>query len=104
MRPSKLRLPLSTDATTRSFSTTTLDTSCGSGPELPMQWVHPYPPTGNLSFSRYGSSPDRVRSSVTTIEPGASDVFTHLGTVSPLSTAFFSRCHAPPTHDGVEWL
>src|SRR5271157_1453339 len=34
--------------------------------------------------------PERVRYSVTTIEPGASEVFTHDGTLSPFSTAFLA--------------
>ena len=41
MRPSKLRLPLSTDATTRFWSLTIVDTGSGSGPLLPMQVVQP---------------------------------------------------------------
>ena len=41
MRPSKLRLPESTEQTTRSPSLTASETSGGSGPELPMQVVQP---------------------------------------------------------------
>jgi hypothetical protein len=41
MRPSKLRLPLSTEQTARSCSLTAALISSGSGPELPMQVVQP---------------------------------------------------------------
>ncbi len=41
MRPSKLRLPDSTDTTARSPSLTAALTSSGSGPLLPMQVVQP---------------------------------------------------------------
>ncbi len=41
MRPSKLRLPESTETTARSSSPTTFEISSGSGPELPMQVVQP---------------------------------------------------------------
>src|SRR5437763_320221 len=39
MRPSKFRLPLSTETTERSLSLTAALISSGSGPELPMQVV-----------------------------------------------------------------
>ena len=41
IRPSKFRLPDSTDTTARSFSWTAALTSGISGPELPMQVVQP---------------------------------------------------------------
>jgi hypothetical protein len=41
MRPSKLRLPLSTEHTARSASLTAALISSGSGPELPMHVVQP---------------------------------------------------------------
>ena len=41
MRPSKLRLPDSTETTTRSASLTASEISSGSGPELPMHVVQP---------------------------------------------------------------
>jgi hypothetical protein len=41
MRPSKLRLPLSTDATIRSPLVMASAMGSGSGPELPMQVVQP---------------------------------------------------------------
>src|SRR5512143_1007512 len=102
MRPSKLRLPLSTDATTRSFSLTASETSCGSGPEFPMQVVHPYPTRLNFSLSRYVCSPAFARYSETTFEPGASDGFTHAGTVTPFSTAFFASNPAASMTEGFE--
>jgi hypothetical protein len=40
-RPSKLRLPESTDATTSSLLLTASEISSGNGPELPMQVVQP---------------------------------------------------------------
>ncbi len=41
MRPSKLRLPDRTATTARSPASTAFATSSGSGPEFPMQVVHP---------------------------------------------------------------
>jgi hypothetical protein len=40
-RPSKLRLPESTETATRSPSCTALEIGSDSGPELPMQVVQP---------------------------------------------------------------
>jgi len=60
MRPSKFRLPDSTEATVKSWWVTAALTSGISGPELPMQVVHPYPTRSNPSFSRYGVSPARL--------------------------------------------
>src|SRR3712207_2972906 len=90
MRPSKLRLPLSTDATTRSPWSTALAIASGSGPELPMHVMQPYPVVWNPSWSRYSVSPAWLKYSVTTRLPGESDVFTYGGTFSPRSTAFFA--------------
>src|SRR6185295_6284786 len=95
MRPSKLRLPLSTDATTRLRASTSLDTSSGSGPLLPMQVVHPYPTRLKPSASRDVFSPDFRRYSVTTFEPGARLVLTHGRRCSPRSTAFLATSPAP---------
>ncbi len=47
-------------------------------------------------------SPARSRYSVTTFEPGASDVFTHGFTVSPRCTALRARIPAPSITDGFE--
>jgi hypothetical protein len=41
MRPSKLRLPESTAAATRPFSSIAVAIGSASGPELPMQVVQP---------------------------------------------------------------
>src|SRR5262245_43173116 len=95
MRPSKLRLPLNTDATTRLRASTSADTSSGSGPLLPMQVVQPYPTRWKPSCSRYGISPDFTRYSVTTFDPGARLVFTHGCRVKPRSTAFLASRPAP---------
>ena len=53
MRPSKLRLPERTAATTRSRLSTALAIDSGSGPLLPMQVVQPYPTVLKPSWSRY---------------------------------------------------
>src|SRR3712207_967698 len=104
MRPSKLRFPERTAATTRSFSLTAAEISSGSGPEFPMQVVHPYPTTSNFRSSRYGKSSEVCRYSVTTFEPGARLVFTCGSTESPFSTAFLARSPAPIITEGFEVL
>src|SRR5437867_5739923 len=95
MRPSKLRLPLSTDTTTRLSASTSAATSSGSGPLLPMQVVQPYPTRLKPSCSRYGVRPALFRYSVTTFEPGAGLVFTHGWLDRPRSTARFASSPAP---------
>src|SRR5438309_504097 len=57
--PSKYGLPDSTLTTARSYSLTAAEISSGSGPELPMQVVQPYPTRLKPSLSRYGVSPAR---------------------------------------------
>src|ERR1700751_3848968 len=104
MRPSKLRLPDKTDTTARSFPLTTSEISSGSGPELPMQVVQPYPTRWKPSASRYSVSPARSRYSVTTLDPGASDVLTHGLTVKPVWKAFRARIPAPTITDGFDVL
>src|SRR5262245_61209824 len=104
MRPSKLRFPLRTDATTSSFSCTAFATSGGSGPEFPMQVVQPKPTALNFSLSRNGRSPACSRYSVTTFEPGASEVFTQGGVSSPFSTAFLASKPAATITDGFDVL
>ena len=59
MRPSKLRLPESTEHTERSLSLMTWEISGSSGPEFPMHVVHPYPTTWKPSFERGSIRPDR---------------------------------------------
>src|SRR5262245_1181340 len=67
-----------------------------------MQVVHPNPTSENPSLSRYGESPAASRYSVTTREPGASEVFTQ-GLVSrPASTAFFASSPAAIIPGGFE--
>src|SRR5690606_23706345 len=95
MRPSKLRLPESTEQTTRPRSRTSAATSSGSGPLLPMQVVQPYPTTWKPRASRYGVRPAFCRYSVTTFEPGARLVLTHGLLTRPRSTAFFASSPAP---------
>src|SRR5436309_12526379 len=95
MRPSKLRLPLNTEQTTRFFSRTTAETSSGSGPLLPMQVVQPYPTRSKPSWSRYFDNPAASRYSVTTFDPGARLLFTHGLRVRPGSMAIFATRPAP---------
>ena len=61
MRPSKLRLPLSTDTATRLLSLIAAPMASGSGPLFPMHVVQPKPTRLNFSFSRYGVSPAALR-------------------------------------------
>src|SRR5258706_3306751 len=102
MRPSKLRLPLSTEQTTRLFSRTTAATSSGNGPLLPMHVVQPYPTRSNPSVLRYGDSPAASRYSVTTFEPGARLLLTHGFRINPRSTAFLATRPAPIITLGFE--
>src|SRR5258705_11267793 len=95
MRPSKLRLPDNTDATTRFLSLTIEDTGSGSGPLLPMQVVHPYPTRLNPSSASGSISPAARKYSVTTSDPGARLVLTHGFDFSPRRAAFRARRPAP---------
>src|SRR5215208_10598 len=95
MRPSKLRLPDSTEQTLRSLSLITLEISSGSGPEFPMQVVQPYPTRLKPCLSRYSVMPDLSRYSVTTLDPGASDVLTQGFVSMPASQAFLATRPAP---------
>src|SRR5678815_3401730 len=88
MRHSKLRLPLSTEATTRFLASISACTSSGSGPLFPMQVVQPYPTRLKPSLSRYVSRPALRRYSVTTFEPGARLVLTHGCCVRPFSVSY----------------
>src|SRR5688572_26091660 len=104
MRPSKLRLPLSTEQTTRFLSRTTAAISSGRGPLLPMQVVQPYPTRLKPRVFRYGVRPAASRYSVTTFDPGARLVFTHGLRRSPFSTAFFAIRPAPTMTLGFDVL
>src|SRR5262245_37961147 len=101
MRASKLRLPDSTAAHTRSLSVISLLNSGARSPALPMQVVQPYAATAKPSCSRYGSRPALVRYSVTMREPGASDVFTWPGTLRPACTAFLASRPAASSTPGL---
>src|ERR1700729_3683141 len=102
MRPSKLRLPESTETTARSSAPTTSEISSGRGPLLPMHVVQPYPTRLKPRSSRYSVRPARSRYSVTTFDPGASDVLTHGLTVRPFWTALRARRPAPSITDGFD--
>src|SRR5687767_6084397 len=101
MRPSKLRLPDRTDATTRSFCSTAPAIDSGSGPLLPMQVSRPRPVVGKPSLSRYWLRPDLSKYSVTTRLPGERLVLTYGLTLSPCSTAFFASSPAAIITDGL---
>src|SRR6266851_3032190 len=81
-----------------------LDISGGSGPELPMQVVQPYPTRLNPSLSRSFCRPDFDRYSPTTWEPGASEVLTHGLTVRPLAAALRASRPAPTMTVGFDVL
>src|SRR4249919_2965242 len=102
MRASKLRLPDSTAAQTRSRLVMASLISGVRSPALPMHVVQPYAATPKPSFSRYGSNPALVRYSVTTREPGASDVLMCRLTVSPRSTAFLASKPAASSTPGLD--
>src|SRR5262245_16477012 len=69
--------------------------SGGSGPELPMQVVHPNPTRLKPNPSRSFCRPDFSRYSATTCEPGASEVFTHGFAVRPFLSALRANRPAP---------
>src|ERR1019366_6198550 len=102
MRPSKLRLPDSTDATTRLCSAIAWVTAAGSGPEFPMQVVEPYATMWKPSCSSAGITPASCRYADTTCEPGANDVFTHGLRERPRATAFWARRPAAMSSGGFE--
>src|SRR5215204_4572384 len=104
MRPSKLRLPDSTEATTRLLSFTIDDTGSGSGPLLPKQVVQPYPTRLKPSSASGSIRPAARRYSVTTSEPGARLGFTHGLVFSPRRTAFRASSPAPIMTLGFEVL
>src|SRR5437763_13981812 len=104
MRASKLRLPERTAAQTRSLLVIASLISGARSPELPMHVVQPYAARLNPSCSRYGINPVLVRYSVTTREPGASDVLICFLTLRPFSTAFFASSPAAMRTFGLEVL
>src|ERR1700694_5352103 len=104
MRPSKLRLPDSTDTTARSFSLTASEISCGSGRELQMEVVRRERTRWKPSRSSGSVRPARSRYSVTTFEPGASEVLTHGFERRARATALRARIPAPRLTEGFEVL
>src|ERR1700712_5145910 len=86
------------------FSLIVLEISVGSGPELPMQVVQPKPTRLKPSLSRSTCRPEFSRYSATTWLPGASDVFTHGLTVSPLAAALRASRPAPISTLGFDVL
>src|SRR5438876_9282003 len=104
MRPSKLRLPESTAAATRSPLPIASEIGSGSGPELPMQVVQPKPTRLKPSWSRSACNPDFARYSPTTWLPGASDVFTHGLVFRPFARALRARSPAPIMTLGLDVL
>src|SRR3954471_23024207 len=77
-----------TAAPTSLLSSIASTIASSSGPELPMQVVQPYPTVSNPIAFRSAVSPDLSRYSVTTCEPGASEVFTQGFGFNPLACAF----------------
>src|SRR5438105_6702527 len=104
IRPSKFRLPDSTDTTARPSSFTALEISGGSGPELPMQVVQPKPTRLKPTLSRSSCNPELARYSATTWLPGASDVFTQGFAFNPFAAALRARSPAPIRTLGLEVL
>src|SRR4051812_27027309 len=102
MRASKLRLPESTAAQTRSLSTIAWSMGSARGPAFPMHVVQPYAETQKLSFSSDSSRPAALRYSVTTRDPGARDVLMCGLTLRPLATAFLARRPAASSTLGLE--
>src|SRR4030043_969509 len=104
MRPSKFRFPESTLTATRFPLVIALITSPGSGPELPMQVVHPYPTTLKPSLANGSSKPAFARYSVTTLDPGARLVLTYALIFRPRSYAFLATNPAAIITDGLDVL
>ena len=69
-----------------------------------MQVVQPYPTRWKPSCSSGSVSPARSRYSVTTFEPGASEVLTHGFERRPRATALRARMPAPIITDGFDVL
>src|SRR5512145_2696866 len=91
-----------TAAATRSDPVTALATSPGSGPEFPIQVVQPYAMTLKPSLASGSIKPAFLRYSVTTSEPGASDVLTYGFTFKPFSTAFLATSPAATMTEGLD--
>src|SRR5688500_9173354 len=102
MRPSKLRLPERTAATTSSLTSIASATGASRGPLLPMHVVQPYPTTPKPSSSSGLSSPAIWRYSVTARDPGANEVLTVGLTVRPRASALRASSPAPTMTVGLE--
>jgi hypothetical protein len=76
----------------------------GSGPLLPMQVVQPKPTRWKPMASSGSMRSASRRYSMTTLEPGASDVLTHGLRVRPCSAAFFASSPAATMTDGFDVL
>ena len=105
IRPSKLRLPDSTAQTTRSFSFDRLRDLLGQRPgvaDAGRAAVADQVEPELVEVLRRG--PACSRYSVTTVEPGASEVFTQGLALEPRSTAFFANSPAPTITVGLDVL
>ena len=72
------------------FFSISFETLSSKGPEFPIQVVQPYPTILKPSLFKKTCKPALSKYSLTTLLPGAKDVFTHQGTFKPSSTAFFA--------------
>src|SRR3569832_65019 len=97
-----MRFPESTAATTWFLLVLVWVLLGGSGSELPMQVVQPKPTRWNFMASRGLTKSAASRYSMTTFEPGASDVLTHGFTERPFSMAFFATRPAAMRTEGLE--
>ena len=99
-RPSKLRLPESTAAATRSPSLTALEISAGSGPELPMQVVQPKPTRLKPSASSGSVSPASLEIVGDHLRAGRQRRLHPRLLVSPRATAFGRAARRRPSRAG----
>src|ERR1700742_3801575 len=93
-----------TAAPTSLLSSIASTIASSSGPELPMHVVHPYPTVSNPIASRSAVSPDLSRYSVTTWDPGASDVFTQGFGFNPRACALRATSPAATSTEGLDVL
>lgn len=73
-------------------------------PEFPIQVMHPYPAVMNPSSLRSLVTPDLLKYSVTTLDPGEREVLMYGLTLRPLLTAFLARRPAAIRESGLEVL
>ena len=73
-----------------------------NGPELPIHVAHPYPTLWKPSSSMGVKRLEFFRYSVTTIDPGANDVFTQGFLFNPRALAFFATSPAAIVTPGLE--